>query len=97
MVSVVIANRFHREAVEGLLAAGKHVLCEKPLADTLEAEAMALAARNANSVARVGFTFRRTPQASPQSRTSSPMAPWARFYISPAVTGPTTITTHRPQ
>ncbi|UXN32506.1 Gfo/Idh/MocA family protein [Glutamicibacter sp. M10] len=62
VVSVVIANRFHREAVEGLLAAGKHVLCEKPLADTLEeAEAMALAARNANSVARVGFTFRRTP------------------------------------
>ncbi|MGP9488190.1 Gfo/Idh/MocA family protein [Glutamicibacter sp. 363] len=62
VVSVVIANRFHREAVEGLLAAGKHVLCEKPLADTLEeAEAMATAARNANSIARVGFTFRRTP------------------------------------
>ncbi|MGP9725966.1 Gfo/Idh/MocA family protein [Glutamicibacter sp. 287] len=62
VVSVVIANRFHREAVEGLLAAGKHVLCEKPLADTLEeAQAMATAARNANSIARVGFTFRRTP------------------------------------
>ena len=62
VVSVVIANRFHREAVEGLLAAGKHVLCEKPLADTLEeAEAMADAARNAQSIARVGFTFRRTP------------------------------------
>lgn len=62
VVSVVIANRFHREAVEGLLAAGKHVLCEKPLADTLEeAEAMAAAARKAQSTARVGFTFRRTP------------------------------------
>ncbi|WP_102157282.1 Gfo/Idh/MocA family protein [Zhihengliuella halotolerans] len=62
VVSVVIANRFHREAVEGLLAAGKHVLCEKPLADTLEeAEAMAAAARGAESIARVGFTFRRTP------------------------------------
>ncbi|PCC30669.1 dehydrogenase [Glutamicibacter sp. BW80] len=62
VVSVVIANRFHREAVEGLLAAGKHVLCEKPLADTLEeAQAMATAARNADSIARVGFTFRRTP------------------------------------
>ncbi|MDR4534617.1 Gfo/Idh/MocA family oxidoreductase [Glutamicibacter sp. PS] len=62
VVSVVIANRFHREAVEGLLAAGKHVLCEKPLADTLEeAEAMAAAARDAASLARVGFTFRRTP------------------------------------
>ncbi len=26
-VSVVIANHLHREVVEGLLAAGKHVLC----------------------------------------------------------------------
>ena len=62
VVSVVIANSLHREAVEGLLAAGKHVLCEKPLSDTLEdARAMADAARSASSVAKVGFTFRRTP------------------------------------
>ena len=62
VVSVVIANRFHRRAVEGLLAAGKHVLCEKPLSDTLEdARAMAAAAEQAESVARIGFTFRRTP------------------------------------
>ncbi|PAU90852.1 dehydrogenase [Kocuria sp. WN036] len=62
VVSVVIANRFHRRAVEGLLEAGKHVLCEKPLSDTLEdARAMAAAAEQAQSVARIGFTFRRTP------------------------------------
>ena len=36
VVSVVIANSLHREVVEGLLAAGKHVLREKPLSDTLE-------------------------------------------------------------
>jgi predicted dehydrogenase len=52
----------HREVVEGLLAAGKHVLCEKPLSDSMEdARAMAAAARNASSIARIGFTFRRTP------------------------------------
>ncbi|MCW2131546.1 Gfo/Idh/MocA family protein [Arthrobacter sp. VKM Ac-2550] len=62
VVSVVIANSLHREVVEGLLAAGKHVLCEKPLTDTLEdARAMADAARSAETIARIGFTFRRTP------------------------------------
>ena len=65
VVSVVIANSLHREVVEGLLAAGKHVLCEKPLSDTLaDARAMADAARQAEArgtLARIGFTFRRTP------------------------------------
>jgi predicted dehydrogenase len=62
VVSVVIANSLHREVVEGLLAAGKHVLCEKPLSDTLEdAASMAQAARDASGVARLGFTYRRTP------------------------------------
>jgi predicted dehydrogenase len=62
VVSVVIANRFHRQVVEGLLEAGKHVLCEKPLSDTLEdARSMARAAAAADSIGRVGFTFRRTP------------------------------------
>ena len=62
VVSVVVANRLHREMVEGLLAAGKHVLCEKPLSDTLaDARAMVGAADAASTVARVGFTFRRAP------------------------------------
>ena len=61
-VSVVVANHLHREIVEALAAAGKHVLCEKPLAPTSEdAEAMAQAVEAAAIVARVGFTFRRTP------------------------------------
>lgn len=65
VVSVVIANSLHREVVEGLLAAGKHVLCEKPLSDSLaDARAMAEVARAAGAggtIARIGFTFRRTP------------------------------------
>ncbi|SJM62449.1 Gfo/Idh/MocA family protein [Gulosibacter sp. 10] len=62
VVSVVVANRLHREIVEGLLAAGKHVLCEKPLSDTLEdAEAMVAAARRADSIGRIGLTFLRQP------------------------------------
>ncbi|WP_105567280.1 Gfo/Idh/MocA family protein [Microbacterium halophytorum] len=62
VVSVVVANFLHREVVEALLAAGKHVLCEKPLSDTIEdAEAMAQAARNASSIARIGLTYKRAP------------------------------------
>jgi predicted dehydrogenase len=62
VVSVVVANFLHREMVEGLIAAGKHVLCEKPLSDTLEnARAMADVARTAETVVRIGYTFRRAP------------------------------------
>jgi predicted dehydrogenase len=61
-VSVVVANHLHREIVEGLLAAGKHVLCEKPLASSLpDAEAMAAAAEASAQVAAVGYTYRRSP------------------------------------
>lgn len=61
-VSVVVANSLHREVVTGLLAAGKHVLCEKPLAPTVEdAQAMVAAAEGSDRVAAVGFTFRRSP------------------------------------
>ena len=62
VVSVVVANHLHREIVEGLLAGGKHVLCEKPLAPTVEdGEAMVAAAKASGRETAVGFTFRRTP------------------------------------
>jgi predicted dehydrogenase len=61
-VSVVVANSLHREVVEALLGAGKHVLCEKPLAPTVaDAQAMVDAAEKSDRVAAVGFTFRRSP------------------------------------
>ena len=62
VVSVAIANELHRPVVEALLAAGKHVLCEKPLAPSVDdAKAMVAAAETASSQSGVGFSFRRTP------------------------------------
>ena len=61
-VSIVVANSLHREIAEALLAVGKHVLCEKPLAPSVaDAEAMVRAAEQAGKVAACGFSFRRNP------------------------------------
>ncbi|WP_030435199.1 Gfo/Idh/MocA family protein [Actinoplanes subtropicus] len=62
-VSVAVANNLHREITEAALAAGKHVLCEKPLAPSIaDAQAMVEAAAAApGQVGAVGFTFRRSP------------------------------------
>ena len=62
VISVVVANPLHRRIVEGLLAAGKHVLCEKPMAPTIEdAEAMVAAAGASDRETGIGFVFRRSP------------------------------------
>ena len=62
-VSVAVANDLHRPITEALLAAGKHVLCEKPLAPSVaDAQAMVDAAEShPGQVNAVGFTFRRSP------------------------------------
>ncbi len=65
IVDIVTPGDSHAEIAIAALEAGKHVLCEKPLANTVaEAEAMAEAA--ARAAARgirsmVGFTYRRVP------------------------------------
>ncbi len=65
LVDVCTPGDTHAEIAIAALEAGKHVLCEKPLANTVaEAEAMAeAAARAAASGVRsmVGFTYRRVP------------------------------------
>jgi predicted dehydrogenase len=65
LVDVCTPGSSHAEISIAALEAGKHVLCEKPLANTVE-EARAMAAAAASAAARgtramVGFNFRRVP------------------------------------
>jgi predicted dehydrogenase len=61
-VSIVVGNALHRPIAEALVAAGKHVLCEKPLAGSMEdARAMVELEKNADVVTAVGYTYRRNP------------------------------------
>jgi predicted dehydrogenase len=61
-VSIVVGNALHRPIAEALVAAGKHVLCEKPLAGSIEdARAMVAVEEGANVVTAVGYTYRRNP------------------------------------
>ncbi|MFF5157584.1 Gfo/Idh/MocA family protein [Streptomyces sp. NPDC000348] len=65
LVDICTPGDSHAEIALAALAAGKHVLCEKPLANTVaEAEAMTRAAEEAaarGQVAMVGFNYRRVP------------------------------------
>ena len=66
LVDICSPGDTHAEIAIAALEAGKHVLCEKPLANTVEeAERMTAAAAAAASefgtVAMVGFTYRRVP------------------------------------
>ena len=67
VVDIVTPGASHAEIAIAALEAGKHVLCEKPLANTVEeASAMADAAARAAGrgiQAMVGFTYRRLPAA----------------------------------
>jgi len=65
VVDITTPGALHAEIAVAALAAGKHVLCEKPLANTLaEAQEMAAAAQDAAArgvLSMVGFNYRRTP------------------------------------
>lgn len=61
-VSIVTPDRFHAEVSIECLQAGKHVLCEKPLAiDYPEAARMVIAAEKAGVVNMVNFSYRNFP------------------------------------
>ncbi len=65
VVDICTPGDSHAEIAVAALAAGKHVLCEKPLANSVaEAETMVAAAERAAADgvrAMVGFTYRRVP------------------------------------
>jgi predicted dehydrogenase len=65
LVDICTPGESHAEIAVAALDAGKHVLCEKPLANSVdEAEEMAAAAQRARArgqFAMVGFNYRRTP------------------------------------
>jgi len=62
VVHVCTPNSTHREYTLAALRAGKHVVCEKPLATTLAgATELAAAAREAGVVATVPFVYRYHP------------------------------------
>jgi predicted dehydrogenase len=62
-VYIPLPNELHRPWVLACAAAGKHVLCEKPLAlDVAEAEVMAAASRAAGVVLMEAFMWRHHPR-----------------------------------
>ena len=65
LIDICTPGDTHAEIAVAALTAGKHVLCEKPLANSVaEAERMADAAREAAAggvLAMCGYTYRRTP------------------------------------
>lgn len=62
VVDIVTPGHSHDEIAIAALKAGKHVLCEKPLANSVaDADRMAEAARGSDATAMLGFTYRRVP------------------------------------
>jgi len=67
IIDIVTPGDSHAEIAIAALKAGKHVLCEKPMSNTVaEAVAMTAAAEEAATkgvLAMVGYTYRRVPAA----------------------------------
>ena len=62
IIDVCTPGSSHEEIAVAALNAGKHVICEKPLANTVaEAERMAAAAKAASGKSMVAFNYRRVP------------------------------------
>ncbi|MCB0067322.1 MAG: Gfo/Idh/MocA family oxidoreductase, partial [Caldilineaceae bacterium] len=77
LIDVSTPGDTHKDVVLAALKAGKHVICEKPLANNLaEAREMLEAAKAAGTVAVVNYNYRRVPAVQ-----------WARKLIEDGVIG----------
>ena len=62
LIDICLPDNLHYEIAKAALLAGKHVYCEKPLADTAdEARELADIARKQGAITRVGHAFPRNP------------------------------------
>lgn len=62
IIDVSTPGHLHHQVVLEAFAAGKHVFCEKPLANTLEEAAeMVLAWRKAGTIGVINFNYRKVP------------------------------------
>lgn len=62
LIDICLPDNLHYEVAKAALLAGKHVFCEKPLADTAqEARELADIAREKGLITRVGHAFPRNP------------------------------------
>ena len=62
LIDICLPDNMHYEVAKAALLAGKHVLCEKPLADTAaQARELADIAREKGVITRVGHAFPRNP------------------------------------
>lgn len=62
LIDICLPDNLHYEVAKAALLAGKHVYCEKPLADTaVQARELADIAREKGVITRVGHAFARNP------------------------------------
>jgi predicted dehydrogenase len=77
VVHVCTPNHLHRELVLSALAAGKHVVCEKPLATTLaDAQELVEAAARTRQVTAVPFAYRCYPAVREARERIRDISPW---------------------
>ena len=62
LIDICLPDNMHYDVAKAALLAGKHVFCEKPLADTaVQARELADIAREKGAITRVGHAFPRNP------------------------------------